>query len=96
MIVENQTATIEHANEISNQLTSVINKEVKKFVSNDPAEHIYLVCHTAANFLARMCLTLEGYGTIYGISNLTLDEIFKWVEAIAREHIKINSREKNV
>lgn len=93
MIVENQTATIERANEISNQLTSVINKEVKKFVNNDPAEHIYLICHTAANFLARMCLTLEGYGTIYGIANLTLDEIFKWIEAISKEHIKENKKD---
>jgi hypothetical protein len=91
MIVENKELTIEKANDISSKLILMISSESKSFVcEDDPAEQIYLGCHILGSLLAKVCISLEGYGQIYGIKNLNKESIMEWINKIANENIGLN------
>src|SRR5260221_11266 len=92
MIVENKLNSLEKANDISSKLLSFITEETKNFdCSDDPAEQIYLGCHIAGNLIAKICISLQGYGKIYGINKMTSDFTLQYISSIAKEHIDINS-----
>ena len=95
MIVSDKKATLDKANELSSKIIYLITEETKNFVcEDDPAEQIYLGCHVVGNLLAKISVSLENYGTIYGITGLTCDSISDWINLISREHIKLNKEIK--
>lgn len=92
MIVANKEKSLEKANDIARQIIKFIGEETKNFdCEDDPAEQIYLACHIMGNLLAKTCISLESYGKIYGISNLTYASISEWINVIASENIKLNT-----
>lgn len=93
MIVENKEATLNKANEISSKLLKIIIEDTKDFnCEDDPAEQIYLISHVIGNLLAKSCLSLEEYGKIYGIENLTYDSILEWITLITKEMIQVKNK----
>lgn len=91
MIVQNKQATLEKANDISSKLMTLMSDELKSFTpSDDPAEQIYLACHTIGNLLAKIYISLDGYAKIYNIAGLNKDTIKDWVCLICDENLKIN------
>ena len=92
MIVKKQKETIEKAAEIGTKVVGLISKEISIYgCEDDPAESIYLSVHILGNLLAKVYLSLENYGEIYGIPNLTIKSLKEWINTIADEHIKINT-----
>jgi histidinol dehydrogenase len=91
MIVADKVASLEKANEIASKLLSLIIEESKKFnCDDDPAEQIYLGCHIIGSLLAKLSISLENFGKIYAIPNMTTKSINEWINLIAGEHILIN------
>lgn len=91
MIVENKTATLDKANDISNKLINLMIAEMKDFnCDDDPAEHIYLALHILGNIVAKISFSLKNYGDIYGIDNLTSNAIISWITTISNEIILAN------
>lgn len=94
MIVEDKLKTIEKAKEISSKFFKIINDEVKEFkCDDDPAEQMYLASHIAGIFLSQVCVAMDSYGKIYGIPNLNFSVVKEWINIIADENIKLNSKE---
>jgi len=88
MIVKNKESTINKANEIASKLLKMIAEDTKDFnCEDDPAEQIYLISHVMGNLLAKSCLSLEEYGKIYGILDLTYESILRWINLITKETI---------
>lgn len=93
MIVSDQSATIIKANEISENIILLFIEEAKKTIpKDDPAEQIYLWCHTIGNLLAKTAIVLENYGEIYDIKNLGNKSIIEWIVKISEEHIEANKQ----
>lgn len=91
MIVQDKVATMHKAHEVSAKIISMITNETKDFTcEDDPAEQIYLACHILGSLTAKILISLEGYGKIYAIPNLTIASIKEWTDLIAREHLKNN------
>ena len=78
MIVSDKKATVYKANEMSKNLLEVVSKEIMDFKCiDDPAENIYLVIHTISILSVKLFMALESYCNTYGISNITIDDIYK-------------------
>ena len=93
MIVENKELTLNKANEIASKLLKIIIEDTKDFnCQDDPAEQIYLISHIIGNLLNKSCLSLEEYGKIYGIENLTFESILEWITLITKEIVKVGKK----
>jgi hypothetical protein len=91
MIVADKEKSLKKADEIAIKILDLITEETKDFqCEDDPAEHSYLAVHAMGNIIARICMSLEGYGNIYGIPNMTSDAIQSWIHIISNEYLKIN------
>jgi hypothetical protein len=92
-IVKDKMATILRADEIAAKLADIIKKEADDFdCDDDPAEFIYLTIHTMGNLLAKICVSLEGYGHTYGIPSLTIKAIQEWVKVIMKDNIALKTK----
>jgi len=93
MIVKDKELTLIKANEISSHIMKIISEETKNFhPDDDPAEQIYLACHTLGNLMAKILVSLEGYGKIYNIQNLNIKSMNEWVNKISDEYLKNYAR----
>lgn len=88
MIVKDKELTLIKADEITSMIMKLISEETKNFFpDDDPAEQIYLGCHVMGSLLAKILISLEGYGNIYGIPNLTIKSMSEWVNQITTEYV---------
>jgi hypothetical protein len=91
MIVKDQEKTLDHADELSNQILIFINNDMKKFIEDsDPVEQIYLVTHIIGFLFAKTCVALQGFAGIYDIDLITIDKIKEIIISITDENIKLN------
>ncbi len=87
-VVKDKELTLLKADEIASMIIKLIGEETKNFhPEDDPAEQIYLGCHVLGNLYAKILISLEGYGKIYGIANLSIKSIGEWVDQISKEYI---------
>jgi hypothetical protein len=94
MIVKDKVISLVKANEISVKIMKIISEETKNFhPDDDPAEQIYLACHILGNLKSKILISLEGYGKIYGISNMTIKSINEWISNISNEYLKSYEKE---
>lgn len=93
MIIENQEEARNKANKISDELLTRICKDAADFGStDDPAEKIYFLAHLTGQIVAKVCISLEEYGKIYGIENFSSESIHEWIKVITKEIIKLNKK----
>lgn len=91
MIVANKEKSIALANELSKKLLAIMTEELKNFdCPDDPAEQVYLGVHTVAALFARVCISIDNFGRIYGIPKMTPEIIISWINSVAKEHIELN------
>lgn len=93
-VVKDKQATLEFANKLANHLIQEMAERAQKFYGdNDPAEHIYLMCHTLGNLTAKMCIALEGYGKVYGIPSLTASVVNATIDSIKNALVDFNKEQ---
>lgn len=87
--VKDRVKSIQKSQEIADKFMLLITEEIKSWTGeDDPSEHIYLLAHIAGIINSKICITLEGYGKVYGIPKLTCEEAFRWSSVISKEFIK--------
>jgi hypothetical protein len=95
MIVKDKIETLKRAEILSADLMTYVGKrciESSSEYDDDPAEHIYMSVHAIGMLCTRLALTLEEYGKIYGIENLTAEKIAEWLSLVISEHIEFNRK----
>jgi len=96
MIVRDKAASLAKANEVTGKILAIITNESKDFITeDDPSENIYLAIHILGNLFAKVCISLEGFGKIYNIPNLTSESIKEWIDVVVLEYLKINETIKD-
>ena len=92
MIVKDQKASLEIADNIKSKVIALINSEIRELaIEDDPAENVYILGHTMAIILVNIVDSLDEYGKIYGINEFGRKEIKKWIDTIYDEHFRMNN-----
>ena len=77
-VVKDTKKSLDKADEISNKLLSLIEKEFENCkLEDDPAEYMYLMANITGFFLAKSVLTMAGVGEMYAMENFDIAFIKK-------------------
>lgn len=94
-IVEDKGKSIEIADEIAMKAMRMISHELREVLGlDDPAENSYIIVHAIGNLTARMCLSLEGYRSVYGIEGMNAPAVQSWIHILTSEYLNMNQKEK--
>lgn len=94
MIIKDQKASLDIANNIKNKVLALINNEMKELkIEDDPAENVYIAGHTIAIILVSIIASLEEYGKTYGVNNFDRKQIKKWIDTIYDEYFKVSDED---
>lgn len=94
MIIKDKAQTLAKADALSSQIVRLIAEESKAYApDDDPAEQIYLACHTLGALQAKILLSLDSYGKIYAIEKLDIKTLQKWIKVITDENLKLQHKD---
>lgn len=87
MELEDKEDIREKANEITNKLFKLINKEAASENLQAPQQSVYLLIHVAALLNAKICIATEGFGKTYNVDKLDITSVFDWLMSHTKTYI---------
>lgn len=96
MIVKNKKDILNRSSKLSNKYIKLIYKDSEKFnIDQDPASNIYFSIYCTAMVIAKISIGIEKFSEIYGLNNLTADEVKNMIFEVSKEIINANISQIN-
>ncbi len=90
MIVKDKDSVIEMANELSNNMIDLMNREIANYRGEDDAvEIMYFIMHVLGNLNARTRIFLESSAASYGVDEEMMD-VKDWLALMTEEYYNLN------